>query len=52
MGKQNAERLALLKLFTPEIFSGGTVLYIGAYHGRFFSSLPLYQAGAEVTAGT
>lgn len=50
MGRQNFERLGLLKLFTPELFEEpGRVLYVGAYDRRFFASLPLYQAGNEIT---
>ena len=50
MSRENELRVGLLKLVLPELFAEpGTVLYIGAYAKRFSASLPLYQAGHEIT---
>lgn len=50
MGNLNRERLGLLQTMCPRLFDEpGTLLYIGAYERRFFGSLPLYQAGNEIT---
>lgn len=47
---QQSERLGLLQVFIPELFSQpGKVLYIGAYNRRFFASGALVQAGNEIT---